>query len=423
MVLAIVVFVVVLFLFATDMAHRTPAALAGAVVLVIAGAIGEEEAIEAVHWETLGLLIGMMILVGILKESGVFGYLAIKSAQAAGGRPGLVLIYLAGITAVLSAFLDNVTTVLLMFPVTLVIAQILEEDPIPFLIVEVLASNIGGTATLVGDPPNIIIGTVVEELTFMDFIVNLAPPILVILLVTLGLVWLVHGRKLRTTEEDRKGIMSLEAAEEIEDRKLLVRAGAICAATVVGFFLQQVTGLNPAIVALAGAAVAMLVCGPEVEAVLHEVEWPTILFFVGLFVMVGALESTGFIDIVAHSLASASGSLAGTAMIVMWGSGLASGVIDNIPFTATMIPVIEGVAESRGYDAAETEPLWWSLSLGACLGGNFTLIGASANLVVAGLVAREGITTFTFVRFMLWGFPLTLVALAISSAYVLLFQV
>ena len=423
MVLAIVVFVVVLFLFATDMAHRTPAALAGAVVLVIAGAIGEEEAIEAVHWETLGLLIGMMILVGILKESGVFGYLAIKSAQAAGGRPGLVLIYLAGITAVLSAFLDNVTTVLLMFPVTLVIAQILEEDPIPFLIVEVLASNIGGTATLVGDPPNIIIGTVVEELTFMDFIVNLAPPILVILLVTLGLVWLVHGRKLRTTEEDRKGIMSLEAAEEIEDRRLLVRAGAICAATVVGFFLQQVTGLNPAIVALAGAAVAMLVCGPEVEAVLHEVEWPTILFFVGLFVMVGALESTGFIDIVAHSLASASGSLAGTAMIVMWGSGLASGVIDNIPFTATMIPVIEGVAESRGYDAAETEPLWWSLSLGACLGGNFTLIGASANLVVAGLVAREGMTTFTFARFMLWGFPLTLVALVISSAYVLLFQV
>src|SRR5918997_1446341 len=384
MLFALAVFAVVLFVFAVDLVHRTPAALAGGILLVIVGAIGQEEAIEAVHWETLGLLVGMMILVGILKDSGVFGYLAIKSAQAAGGRPGLVLIYLAGITAVLSAFLDNVTTVLLMFPVTLVIARILEEDPIPFLIVEVLASNIGGTATLVGDPPNIIIGTVVEELTFMDFIVNLAPPIVVI---------------------------------------LLVRAGAICAARVVGFFLQQVTGLTPAIVALAGAALAMLVCGPEVEAVLHEVEWPTILFFVGLFVMVGALESTGFIDIVAHSLASASGSLAGTAMIVMWGSGLASGVIDNIPFTATMIPVIEGVAEARGYDAATTEPLWWSLSLGACLGGNFTLIGASANLVVAGLVAREGMTTFTFVRFMLWGFPLTLVALLISSAYVLLFQV
>jgi Na+/H+ antiporter NhaD/arsenite permease-like protein len=422
MVFALLVFVVVLAVFAVDLVHRTPAALAGGVLLVIAGAIGQEEAIEAVHWETLGLLIGMMILVGILKDSGVFGYLAIKSAQWAGGRPGLVLIYLAGITAVLSAFLDNVTTVLLMFPVTLVIAQILEEDPIPFLIVEVLASNIGGTATLVGDPPNIIIGTVVEELTFMDFIVNLAPPIIVILLVTLGLVWLVHGRKLHTSEEDRKGIMALQAAEEIEDRTLLIRAGAVCGATVIGFFLQQITGLNPAIVALAGAAVAMLVCGPEVEKVLHEVEWPTILFFVGLFVMVGALESTGFIELVAHSLASASGSLAGTAMIVMWGSGIASGIVDNIPFTATMIPVVEGLAEARGYDAATTEPLWWSLSLGACLGGNFTLIGASANLVVAGLVAREGMTTFTFFRFMLWGFPLTLVALAISSAYILLFQ-
>ncbi len=422
MLFALAVFAVVLFVFAVDLVHRTPAALAGGILLVMAGAIGQEEAIEAVHWETLGLLVGMMILVGILKDSGVFGYLAIKSAQAAGGRPGLVLIYLAGITALLSAFLDNVTTVLLMFPVTLVIAQILEEDPIPFLIVEVLASNIGGTATLVGDPPNIIIGTVVEELTFMDFIANLAPPITVILLVTLGLVWLVHGRKLHTSEEDRKGIMALQAAEEIEDRTLLVRAGAVCGATVIGFFLQQVTGLNPAIVALAGAAVAMLICGPEVEKVLHEVEWPTILFFVGLFVMVGALEATGFIELVAHSLASASDSLAGTAMIVMWGSGIASGVVDNIPFTATMIPVVEGLAEARGYDAATTEPLWWSLSLGACLGGNFSLIGASANLVVAGLVAREGLTTFTFLRFLLWGFPLTLVALAISSAYILLFQ-
>ena len=422
MIFAIGVFVVVLTVFAVDLVHRTPAALAGGILLVMAGTIGQEEAIEAVHWETLGLLVGMMILVGILKDSGIFGYLAIKSAQVAKGRPGLVLIYLAAITAALSAFLDNVTTVLLMFPVTLIISRILEEDPIPFLIVEVLASNIGGTATLVGDPPNIIIGTVVEELTFMDFVVNLTPPILVILLVTLGIVWLVHARKLHTTEEDRKEIMALEAGEEIKDRTLLIRSGAVAGATVVGFFLQQITGLNPAIVALAGAAAAMLICRPEVEKVLHEVEWPTILFFVGLFVMVGALEATGFIDLVAHSLASASGSLAGTALIVMWGSGFASGIVDNIPFTATMVPVIEQLAENRGYDASTVEPLWWSLSLGACLGGNFTLIGASANLVVAGLVAREGITTFTFWRFLLWGFPLTLVALVLSSLYILIFQ-
>jgi Na+/H+ antiporter NhaD/arsenite permease-like protein len=422
MLFALAVFLIVLAAFAVDLVHRTPAALAGGILLVMAGAISDHEAIEAVHWETLGLLVGMMLLVGILKDSGIFGYLAIRSAQAAKGHPGLVLVYLAFITAVLSAFLDNVTTVLLMFPVTMVIARILEEDPIPYLIVEVLASNIGGTATLVGDPPNIIIGTVVDDLTFMDFIVNLAPPSFVILIVTLGIVWLVHARKLHTTEEDRKEVMALDAASEIKDRSLLVRSGSVMGLTVIGFFLQQLTGFNPAIVALAGAAVAMLICGPEVEKVLHEVEWPTILFFVGLFVMVGALEATGFIAMVAESLASASQSLAITALIVMWGSGFASGIVDNIPFTATMVPVIEELAHARGYDAATVEPLWWSLSLGACLGGNFTLIGASANLVVVGLVGREGMS-LSFWRFMLWGFPLTLVALAISSAYVLLFQV
>jgi Na+/H+ antiporter NhaD/arsenite permease-like protein len=418
---ALAVFLVVLTLFALDLVHRTPAALAGAILLVMTGAISEHKAIEAVHWETLGLLVGMMILVGILKDSGIFGYLAIKSAQAAKGRPGLVLVYLAFVTAVLSAFLDNVTTVLLMFPVTMVIARILEEDPIPYLIVEVIASNIGGTSTLVGDPPNIIIGTVVEELTFMDFIVNLAPPIFVILLITLGIVWLVHGRRLHTTEEDKKEIMALDAASEIKDRTLLVRSGTVMTLTVIAFFLQQVTGFNPAIVALAGAAVAMVVCGPEVERVLHEVEWPTILFFVGLFVMVGTLEVTGFISMVAEFLASSSESLAATALVVMWGSGIASGIVDNIPFTATMVPVIEELAHARGYDAATVEPLWWSLSLGACLGGNFTLIGASANLVVLGLARREGMS-FSFWRFLLWGFPLTLVALVISSAWVLLVE-
>ena len=422
MVFALVVFLVVLAVFALDWVHRTPAALLGALLVIVAGVIGQEEAVEAVNWETLGLLVGMMILIGIVKASGLFGYLAVKSAQAARGHPGLTLIYLAAITAVLSAFLDNVTTVLLMFPMTLVITQILEEDPFPFLIVEVLASNIGGTATLIGDPPNIIIGTEVNELSFMDFIVNLAPPVVVILLVSLGIVWLVYARKLHISESDRKGIMGLNAATQIVDRRLLVRSSAVTGATVLGFFLQGLTALNPAFVALAGAAVAMIVCGPRVEEVLHEVEWPTILFFVGLFVMVGALEATGFIERVAELLASASDSLAVTALVVIWGSGFASGIVDNIPFTATMVPVIESLAEARGYDAATTEPLWWSLSLGACLGGNFTLIGASANLVVAGLAERSGVS-FTFFRLLLWGLPLTLVALSISSVYILVFHV
>jgi Na+/H+ antiporter NhaD/arsenite permease-like protein len=231
----------------------------------------------------------------------------------------------------------------------------------------------------------------------------------------------VHARKLRTTDEDREEIMALDAASEIKDRSLLVRSGTVMILTVIAFFLQQVTGFNPAVVALAGAAVAMLICGPEVEKVLHEVEWPTILFFVGLFVMVGTLEATGFIELVAEALASASQSLAMTALIVMWGSGIASGIVDNIPFTATMVPVIEELAHARGYDTATVEPLWWSLSLGACLGGNFTLIGASANLVVAGLVGREGMS-FSFWRFLLWGFPLTIVALVISSIWILVVE-
>lgn len=420
-VLALAVFLVVLVLFAADIVHRTPAALAGAALLVMAGAIGEEEAIEAVNWETLGLLIGMMVLVGILKETGVFEYLAIRSAQLAGGGPGRILVYLGLITAVLSAFLDNVTTVLLMFPVTLVIANVLREDPLPFLLVEVLASNIGGTSTLIGDPPNIIIGTA-TGLSFGSFIVNLGPPVAVVLLVTLGILWLVYGRSMTSSPERKKQILDLRADRELKDRGLLLRSGAITVATVVGFFLQDVTGLNPAVVALAGAAVAMIVCGSEVERVLHEVEWPTLLFFVGLFVMVGALEATGFIGAVAGLIGGASGSLGGTAVLVLWGSGFASGVVDNIPFTATMIPVIEQIGAARGYDAATLETLWWSLSLGACLGGNFTLIGASANLVVAGLADRSGVA-FTFWRFLLVGAPLTLVALAISTVYVLLFQV
>ncbi|ABG03986.1 Citrate transporter [Rubrobacter xylanophilus DSM 9941] len=417
---AVAVFAVVLALFALELVHRTPAVLGGAALLIIAGAIAEEEAVEAVNWETLGLLVGMMILVGILKHTGLFTYLAIRSAQLARGSPGRVLVYLGLITALLSAFLDNVTTVLLLFPVTLVIARILDQDPLPFLLVEVLCSNIGGTATLIGDPPNIIIGTA-TGLSFNAFIANLVSPVAATLLLTLAILWAVYGRRMAAAEEQRKGVMAQDARAAIRDGRLLVRAGLVTAATVGAFFLQDLTGLSPAVVALAGAAVAMIVCGTRVERCLEEVEWPTILFFVGLFVMVGALEATGVVGAIADALASASDSRAATAALIIWGSGAASAVIDNIPFTATMVPVIEELGAAKGYSPAELEPLWWSLSLGACLGGNATLIGASANLVVAGMSEREGIA-FTFWRFTKVGLPLTALALAVSTAYVLLFQ-
>jgi Na+/H+ antiporter NhaD/arsenite permease-like protein len=418
---AAAVFAVVLILFAMDKVHRTPAALLGAILVVVAGAIGQEEAIEAVNWETLGLLIGMMLLVGILKETGVFGYLAIRSAQIAEGRPGRILVYLGLITAILSAFLDNVTTVLLVFPMTLLIADVLDVDPVPFLLMEVIASNIGGTATLIGDPPNIIIGTA-TGLSFNSFIVNLAPPVVVILAVTLAILWFVYGRKMRFSEESRREIQALNPTAAVTDRGLLIRSGVVTGATVICFFLQDVTGVGPAVVALAGAAIAIIVCGSDVERVLREVEWPTILFFVGLFVMVGALEAVGIIGAVAGYLGSSSSSLGATAVTILWGSAAASAVVDNIPFTATMIPVVEQLGEARGYDAASLETLWWSLSLGACLGGNATLIGASANLVVAGMAEKAGLL-ITFGRFLLVGLPLTIVSIAIATGYVLLFLV
>ena len=269
----------------------------------------------------------------------------------------------------------------------------------PFLLLEVVSSNIGGTAT---------------GLSFNSFIVNLGSPVVVVLAVTMAILWFAWRRKTSFSEE----ILALDPAASIADRGLLLRAGGIMVATVLGFFLQDLTGLNPAGVALAGAALAMIVCRSDVEKSLGDVEWPTILFFVGLFVMVGVLESVGIIGAIAEYLGPASDSLAAAAVTILWGSAVASAVVDSIPFTATMIPVVEGIGEARGYDASTLETLWWSLSLGACLGGNATLIGASANLVVAGMAERHGLKT-SFVRFMPVGLPLTVIA--ISTAYVSLF--
>jgi Na+/H+ antiporter NhaD/arsenite permease-like protein len=416
---AVALFVVVLAGIATELINRTVAALLGAAVVVAFGVVEQTEAAsEFIDWNTIGLLAGMMVIVVILNKTGLFEYLAIKSAQLGKARPGRILILLSLVTAFLSAFLDNVTTVILMVPVTFLIADALDVSPLPFLLAQVMASNIGGAATLIGDPPNILIGSA-ADLSFADFVLNLAPVVLLALPVVLGFFYLVFRRELGASENAEGTIEKLDARGAIRDRVLLRKSLIVLGAVILGFFLHGLLHLEAATIALFGAAVLMLYARSDVEEVLREVEWPTLLFFVGLFVLVGGLEVTGFVGRIAEFLTGVSNSPALTAMLVMWGSAIASGIVDNIPFTATMIPVVQELAQAEGLSEAEVRPLWWALAIGADFGGNFTLIGASANVVVAGMSERAG-KKISFLKFMAYGIPVTLISLAVATPYVLL---
>ncbi|MDP9409283.1 MAG: ArsB/NhaD family transporter [Actinomycetota bacterium] len=418
-ILAVSLFALVLALIAFELAHRTVLALLGAAILVAFGVLGQEEAAaEFVDWNTIGLLAGMMIIVAILEKTGVFEYLAIKSAQWGKARPGRILILLSLVTAFLSAFLDNVTTVILMVPVTFLIADALETSPMPFLLTQVMASNIGGAATLIGDPPNILIGSA-AGLTFLDFVVHLTPVALLTVPAVLAVLYLMFRRELSVSRDAGQIIASMDAAASIRDRVLLRKSLIVLGVVILAFFLHGALHLEAATIALLGAATLMLYARSDVEEVLRDVEWPTLLFFVGLFVLVGGLEVTGFVGAIAELLTGVGpATSATTAIVVIWGSGLASGVVDNIPFTATMIPVIRDLAEAQGLSEAQTQPLWWALALGADFGGNLTLIGASANVVVAGMSERAG-RRISFIKFTLYGIPVTLVSLAIATVYVL----
>jgi len=419
-ILAVGLFVVVLAFIAFELAHRTVLALLGAVILVAFGVLGQERAAsEFVDWNTIGLLAGMMVIVAILEKTGIFEYLAIKSAQWGKARPGRILILLSLVTAFLSAFLDNVTTVILMVPMTFLIADALETSPMPFLLTQVMASNIGGAATLIGDPPNILIGSA-ADLSFADFVVNLAPVVLLTLPAVLGVLYLMFRKELRESIDAGEIIASIDAAGSIRDRVLLRKSLIVLGAVVLAFFLHGALHLEAATIALFGAAALMLYARTDVEEVLRGVEWATLLFFVGLFILVGGLEVTGFVGGIAELLTGvAGGASATTALVVIWGSGLASGIVDNIPFTATMIPVIRDMAEAERLSEAQMRPLWWALALGADFGGNLTLIGASANVVVAGMSERAG-CRISFLKFLLYGIPVTLVSLTIATVYVLL---
>ncbi len=412
MALAIVIFVGALALIATERVDRTKVALLGAVLVLLTQTIDQEHAIEAIDWNTLGLLVGMMIVVRVTEPTGAYTWVAIRAGQLSKGRPFAVVLALSVTTAVLSAFLDNLTTVLLMVPITFLLADALDVDPIPLVIIEILVSNIGGTATLIGDPPNIMIAGA-TELSFVDFLVNLAPvAALTFLVVTAGL-YLVYRSRLQVSDDARDKVMELDAADSIEDMAELKRTVPILVATVLLFFAHQALHLEPATVALTGAAVMLLITHQKVEDVLAGLEWPTLLFFVGLFVMVGALEETGAIDEVAQGIGSlTAGDRTAELLGIAWVSAVGSGVVDNIPFTAAMIPVVEQLGGGDGDDA-----YWWALALGACFGGNATLVAAAANVAAAGMAARAG-RPIGFVEFLRIGLPVTFASMLLATAYI-----
>jgi Na+/H+ antiporter NhaD/arsenite permease-like protein len=416
-IVAVVLFVAALAGIAFEWTHRTKIALVGAAGVVLLGILEEEQAIEAVDWSTLGLLVGMMVIVGLTERTGVFTYLALRVAQLSRGRPIRLVFLLAGVTGLMSAFLDNLTAILLVVPITLLLADLLRVSPIPLVIVEVLASNIGGTATLIGDPPNIMIGTAQPELSFLDFIVNLAPISLVTLLVvTTGLALAFRG-SLRVDAERAGEVAKLDPAADMRDAPYVTRSLVVLLGTIVGFFLHAPLHIEPAVVALTGATVMLLVAADDVEGALERVEWATIFFFIGLFVMVGGLEQQGVIDRVAEGFADVTGgSKTAEALVILWGAAAGSAAVDNIPFTAAMIPVVESLQEDGFDDAA-----WWSLALGACFGGNATIIAAAANVAASGVLERSG-QPISFVRFLLVGVPVTVVSLALATVYLLLFQ-
>lgn len=407
-----------------DRFDRSIIALLGGGAMVLSGVLTQQQAVAGIDFNTIGLLTGMMMLVAISRRSGVFEYLAIRAVQLARASPAGLLVSLALVTAALSALLDNVTAVLLIAPVTIAVCRRLGVPPFPFLISEVLASNFGGTATLIGDPPNILIGTA-ANLSFNDFLVHMAPCVALVMAAQIGLMHLAHGRTLRAGAEARQEVMAIRAANSIVDPRLLRHSAVIFALVLVGFCTQRVTGIEPGTIALIAAAALMLLENlvhpreeqfAKISATYAEVDWITIFFFIGLFIVVRGVEVTGALGWLARQIvAGTSNNLGLTVSIVLWAAAILSAIIDNVPFVAAMIPVLHAMAPQFGGEAAIL-PLWVALSLGACFGGNGTLIGASANLTVAGIAQRSGIA-FGFGVYTRKALPLTLLGVLIAQAY------
>lgn len=425
--LAVGLFVATYAAIISERVNRAIVALLGAGLMIVSGVLNQQAAIAGIDFNTLGLLAGMMVIVNVTKRSGLFQYVAVWSAKRVKAHPVGIMLMMSLVTALFSALLDNVTTVLLMVPVILLITEELKLSPYPYLLAAILMSNIGGTATLIGDPPNIMIGSAVG-LGFNDFLLNLAPVIIVIMLVTIPLMALIWRKKMTATAEDRARVMAFNEREAITDVRLLRQSLFVLFLVMVAFVLHGMLHLEPATVAMLGAALLLLLDNFRLDAeaqshkVHHafaEIEWVTLFFFVGLFIAVRGLEHVGAIDHLAQwMLQITRGDMTIAALTILWGSAVASAFVDNIPFVATMIPLVKSMAPAMGGEQA-IMPLWWSLALGACLGGNGSLVGASANLVVAGFAERAG-SPIRFLTFLKVGFPIMLLTLAIAHIYIYL---
>jgi Na+/H+ antiporter NhaD/arsenite permease-like protein len=418
-VLVVVAFVAAYVLIATERIHRVAAALSGAAAMVVLGVVDAQVAFfsekTGVDWNVIFLLLGMMVIVSVMKQTGVFEYVAIWAAKRTRGRPFATMVLLVLITALASALLDNVTTVLLIAPVTLLVCNRLGLPPVPFLIAEALASNIGGTATLIGDPPNIIIASR-AGLSFNDFLANLTPVILLVLVVFIVLCRVLFRSAFRYDADRVAALMALDERDVIRDRGLLLRSGVVLAAVLVGFVAHSTLHLEPSMVALLGAGALVALSRLDADQFLEEVEWPTLVFFMGLFIMVGGLVQVGVIGRIGEAVTAAVGGhylLASSALL--WGSAVLSGIVDNIPYVATMTPLVQTLVDA-GHGASAAKALWWALALGADLGGNATAVGASANVVIVGIAARNG-HPISFWRFTRYGSVVALVTIAVAWAY------
>ncbi len=428
--LATAIFLVGYVLIASEKIHKTIVALVGAGLILGLKILEQHEAFHleetGIDWNVIFLLISMMIIINLMRPTGVFEYIAIRSAKAGKGEPFRILAIFAVVTAGLSAFLDNVTTVLLITPVTILIADALEVDAIPFLISNVLASNIGGTATLIGDPPNIMIASK-AQLDFMSFIYNLTPVIIITMVFYVFVIKLIWGKKLKTRDELKARVMAMDESKAIKDPLMLKKSLAVLALVITGFVFHGVLHFQPATVALSGAALLLLLSGThEPHHVLAEVEWPTIFFFIGLFVIIGGIVKVGLIKVMSVQILSLTqGDLFATSMVIMWFSAFASAIVDNIPYVATMNPLVIDMARQLWPNLSGVQllqhpdlmPVWWSLALGACLGGNGSAIGASANVIVIGMSEKMG-RKISFFRFMLYGMPIMVMTVIIATVYV-----